>query len=105
MSHQVSDDVDEWWPGNGNLDTQSYYHSTEVNVLIDSPIICKAWRAAIEQNQNTNKYGLVNAADGCWHHPDTNALPEGSIGPDPGRFSWVKGAIGAVQRVRGVGGF
>jgi phosphatidylserine/phosphatidylglycerophosphate/cardiolipin synthase-like enzyme len=91
--------------GNGNLDTQSYYHSTEVNVLIDSPIICKAWRAAIEQNQNTSKYGLVSTTDGCWHHPETNSMPEGSIGPDPGHFSWAKGIIGAVQRVRGVGGF
>jgi hypothetical protein len=32
-------------------------------------------------------------------------MPEGSIGPDPGHFSWAKGIIGAVQRVRGVGGF
>ncbi|KAH8701565.1 IQ calmodulin-binding motif protein [Talaromyces proteolyticus] len=91
--------------GNGNLDTQSYYHSTEVNILIDSPVICKAWRDAIERNQNTSKYGLVDSKDGCWHDPDTGAIPEGSIGSDPGRFSWAKGVVGAVQRVRGVGGF
>ncbi|CRG87878.1 hypothetical protein PISL3812_04899 [Talaromyces islandicus] len=91
--------------GNGNLDTQSYYHSTAVNVLIDSPIICKAWRAAIERNQNTSEYGLVSTTDGCWHHPETNLIPEGSIGPDPGHFSWANGVIRAIQRLRGLDGF
>ncbi|KAL4779740.1 hypothetical protein BJX76DRAFT_339963 [Aspergillus varians] len=91
--------------GNGNLDTQSYYHSQEVNLLLDSPLICRAWLDAINRNQNTAKYGLVSPDDGCWHDPQTGELPEGSIGLDPGRFSWAKGAVGVVQRVRGTGGF
>lgn len=92
-------------PGNGNLDTQSYYHSQEVNMLIDSPQICRAWLDGIDRNQNTAKYGLVSPDDGCWHDPQTGEIPEGSIGLDPGRFSWAKGAVGVVHRVRGTGGF
>ncbi|RAH72643.1 IQ calmodulin-binding motif protein [Aspergillus aculeatinus CBS 121060] len=91
--------------GNGNLDTQSFYHSQEVNLLLDSPIVCRAWREAIDRNQNTALYGAVSPEDGCWHDPTTNEIPEGSIGTDPGRFSWAKGVVGAVQRVRGAGGF
>ncbi|KAL4808296.1 hypothetical protein BDV18DRAFT_98068 [Aspergillus unguis] len=91
--------------GNGNLDTQSYYHSQEVNLLLDSPQICKSWLDAINRNQNTAKYGLVSPDDGCWHDPQTGEMAEGSLGLDPGRFSWAKGAVGVVQRVRGTGGF
>ncbi|KAL4913655.1 hypothetical protein BDW62DRAFT_220540 [Aspergillus aurantiobrunneus] len=91
--------------GNGNLDTQSFYHSQEVNILLDSPIICRAWLDALDRNQNTAKYGLVSPDDGCWHDPETGELPEGSLGLDPGRFSWARGAVGVVHRVRGNGGF
>ena len=42
--------------------------------------------------------------DGIWRDKDGNE-PKGSVGKDPGRFSWAKGAVGAVQRVRGVGRF
>ncbi|KAL4867029.1 hypothetical protein BDV12DRAFT_210206 [Aspergillus spectabilis] len=91
--------------GNGNLDTQSYYHSQEVNLLLDSPEICATWLAAINRNQNTGKYGLVSSQDGCWHDPVTGELAKGSLGLDPGKFSWARGAVGVVQRVRGTGGF
>ncbi|KAL5049022.1 hypothetical protein BDW71DRAFT_177025 [Aspergillus fruticulosus] len=91
--------------GNGNLDTQSYYHSQEVNLLLDSPLVCRTWLDALTGNQNTAKYGLVSPDDGCWHDPATGEIPEGSIGLDPGRFSWAKGAVGVVNRVRGMGGF
>ncbi|CAG8188807.1 unnamed protein product [Penicillium salamii] len=91
--------------GNGNLDTQSFFHSQEINVLIDSGMVCRAWTELINRNQNTAKYGAASPKDGCWHDPETDEIPPGSMGPVPGRFSWAKGAIGAVQRVRGVGGF
>ncbi|KAJ5773903.1 hypothetical protein N7457_008799 [Penicillium paradoxum] len=91
--------------GNGNLDTQSFFHSQEINVLIDSKLVCRAWAELINRNQNTAKYGAASTRDGCWHDPDTDQMPSGSMGPVPGRFSWAKGAIGAVKRVRGVGGF
>ncbi|KAJ5364906.1 uncharacterized protein N7496_010619 [Penicillium cataractarum] len=91
--------------GNGNLDTQSFFHSQEVNVLIDSALICKEWLEIIDRNQNTAKYGAASVEDGCWHDPVTGGIPPGSIGTDPGRFSWARGVVGAVKRVRGVGGF
>lgn len=73
--------------------------------MIDSSLICKAWLEAINLNQNTAKYGAASTEDGCWHHGTSGEIPQGSIGIDPGRFSWAKGVIGAVNRVRGVGGF
>ncbi|KAF3391440.1 hypothetical protein F1880_007432 [Penicillium rolfsii] len=91
--------------GNGNLDTQSFFHSQEINVLIDSALICKEWLRVLDRNQNTAKYGAASTKDGCWHDPDTGEIPPGSIGTDPGRFSWARGVVGAVKRVRGVGGF
>ncbi|KAJ5129814.1 uncharacterized protein N7515_005853 [Penicillium bovifimosum] len=91
--------------GNGNLDTQSFFHSQEINVLIDSAVVCRAWTDLINRNQNTAKYGKASSKDGCWHDPETGELPPHSIGPVPGRFSWAKGAVGAVKRVRGAGGF
>lgn len=47
----------------------------------------------------------MSSRDGCWHDPETGEMPEKSIGVNPGRFSWLTGIVGAVQRVRGVGGF
>ncbi|XHG03690.1 hypothetical protein AWENTII_006989 [Aspergillus wentii] len=91
--------------GNGNLDTQSFYHSQEINLLLDSPLVCRTWIKTINQNQNTAIYGAVGPEDGCWHDPVTGKIPDGSIGVNPGHFSWVKGVVGAVQRVRGAGGF
>ena len=38
--------------GNGNQDTQSWYHSQEVNVMVDSPTICEAWMDGIRRNQS-----------------------------------------------------
>ena len=90
--------------GNGNQDTQSWYHSLEVNVMIDSHEICQAWAEGIRRNQNTHLYGAVSTKDGCWYGKDGKQV-EGAIGTDPGRFSWAKGIIGAIQRVRGAGGF
>ncbi|CAG7917080.1 unnamed protein product [Penicillium olsonii] len=82
--------------GNGNLDTQSFFHSQEINVLIDSEMVCRAWTELINRNQNTAKYGAASAKDGCWHDPKTDEIPPGSMGPVPGRFSWAKGAIGRL---------
>ncbi|KAJ5582991.1 hypothetical protein N7535_001611 [Penicillium sp. DV-2018c] len=91
--------------GNGNLDTQSFFHSQEINVLIDSAEVCRAWTELINRNQNTAKYGAASSKDGCWHDPETGEIPARSMGPVPGKFSWAKGVVGAVQRVRGAGGF
>ena len=56
--------------GNGNQDTQSWYHSQEVNVLIDSKAICADWIQALACNQNTALYGLLDPKDGIWKDRD-----------------------------------
>jgi hypothetical protein len=74
-------------------------------LLLDSPQICGDWLDALARNQNTATYGAVSKKDGCWRDPDTGEIAVGSMGIDPGRFGWVKGIVGAVNRVRGAGGF
>ncbi|THX14416.1 hypothetical protein D6D17_03261 [Aureobasidium pullulans] len=90
--------------GNGNQDTQSWYHSQEVNIMIDSAEIVTKWREGIERNQNTGKLGRSSNEDGIWRDAQGNQA-KGAIGVDAGKFSWAKGVVGAVQRVRGAGGF
>jgi phosphatidylserine/phosphatidylglycerophosphate/cardiolipin synthase-like enzyme len=94
--------------GNGNQDTQSWYHSQEVNVMIDSEQVVGRWMEGIRQNQNTHLYGKVKSEGeeaGCWIDPETGKMAEGAIGIDPGKFAWARGMVGAVQRLRGMGGF
>ncbi|KAK3985173.1 minor cardiolipin synthase ClsB, partial [Cladorrhinum sp. PSN332] len=90
--------------GNGNQDTQSWFHSQEVNVMVDSEEVCRQWMEGIERNQNTRLFGKVDAGDGVWRDEEGSEA-EGVMGLNVGRFGWVKGAFGAVKRVRGVGGF
>lgn len=53
---------------------------------------------------DTHLYGAASQDDGVWRDENGNEA-EGAMGKDPGRFSWAKGVVGAVQRVRGLGGF
>lgn len=104
--------------GNGNQDTQSWYHSMEVNIMIDSEEVCSGWLEGIRRNQSklaslvkcprltviidTFQYGAASQEDGLWRDTAGKEV-EGAVGKDPGRFSWAKGIVGAVQRVRGAG--
>ncbi|KAK8118544.1 uncharacterized protein PG998_003170 [Apiospora kogelbergensis] len=90
--------------GSGNQDTQSWFHSQEVNVMIDSPAVCRGWIDALRRNQNTHRYGAVGRDDGVWRDGAGSEV-KGAMGVDPGRFSWAKGLVGAVKRVQGEGGF
>jgi hypothetical protein len=90
--------------GNGNQDTQSWYHSQEANILIDSREVCEAWLEGIRRNQNTHRYGKASNEDGVWRD-ENGKEAEGALGKDPGRFAWAKGMTGVVKRARGVGGF
>lgn len=38
--------------GNGNQDTQSWFHSMEVNIMIDSYDICRDWLEQLRRNQS-----------------------------------------------------
>ena len=90
--------------GSGNQDTQSWYHSQEINVLIDSEEICRKWREGIERNQNTAKYGRGGVADGIWRDKDGKEA-EGSMGRPSKPVGWVKGAVGMVKKAQEKGGF
>ncbi|KAK0721602.1 hypothetical protein B0T26DRAFT_673406 [Lasiosphaeria miniovina] len=90
--------------GNGNQDTQSWFHSQEINVMLDSAAVCRAWTDALRRNQNTHIYGALDQEQGLWLDGDGNEA-EGVIGVDPGRFSWARGVVGAIKRVQGTGGF
>ncbi|KAG7287638.1 hypothetical protein NEMBOFW57_007151 [Staphylotrichum longicolle] len=91
--------------GNGNQDTQSWYHSQEINVMVDSEEVCAAWIAGLKGNQNTEQFGAVDPDDGVWRDRETGKEVEAAMGFDPGKFPWLKVVKGAVQRVRGTGGF
>ncbi|POS78376.1 hypothetical protein DHEL01_v203230 [Diaporthe helianthi] len=90
--------------GNGNQDTQSWYHSQEINVMLDSGPVCRAWIDGLRRNQNTHLYGALNREAGVWMDEDGKQA-EGAIGVDPGKFSWARGVMGAVKRLQGTGGF
>ncbi|GFZ43593.1 hypothetical protein JCM24511_01313 [Saitozyma sp. JCM 24511] len=90
--------------GNGNQDTQSWFHSQEVNVLIDSPLLAGEIRSAIDANQNTKFYGLVDPKDGIWRDKEGKELA-GQKPPPKGPLKSLVGVKGAIQRVRGEGGF
>ncbi|KAI0013055.1 IQ calmodulin-binding motif protein [Xylariaceae sp. FL0662B] len=90
--------------GNGNQDTQSWYHSQEVNIMLESSYVCRAWVEALRRNQNTHIYGGLDAEEGVWKDAQGRQA-DGAMGVDPGRFSWARGFIGAIKRVQGTGGF
>ncbi|KND90958.1 hypothetical protein TOPH_04343 [Tolypocladium ophioglossoides CBS 100239] len=88
--------------GSGNQDTQSWFHSQEVNIMVDSQEICGKWREGIERNQNTKAFGKV-AEDGIWRDAEGNPGEGcmGNPGPVEGLF---KGVIGMLMKIKGMGG-
>ena len=90
--------------GSGNQDTQSWYHSQEINVMIDSEATCKKWREGIERNQNTGKYGKGSQEDGLWRD-ENGKEAEGATKKSAPPMSWVKGAMGMAKKVQEKGGF
>ncbi|PWN48535.1 hypothetical protein IE53DRAFT_381263 [Violaceomyces palustris] len=52
--------------GSGNQDTQSWFHSQEINVMVDSAQIVSEWMKALRRNQSTHIYGKVDQRDGIW---------------------------------------
>lgn len=59
--------------GNANGDTQSVFHSSEVNVMIDSKDRVKEIMDTLLSNQNTMQYGGVDA-DGVWRDEEGKTL-------------------------------
>lgn len=91
------------YPDGLNLDSQSWFHSQEINVLVDCPSIVQEWQDGIRANQNTHLYGQVKL-DGVWRDDQGDPLKD-AAGPKQGPFSMFKGVKGAIDRVRGEGGF
>ncbi|SPQ25554.1 5bf5b73f-ec42-4397-9baa-c1f5a9fccee0 [Thermothielavioides terrestris] len=89
--------------GNGNQDTQSWFHSQEVNLLVDSAELCAAWLAALRRNQNTERFGAVDTRDGVWRDAHGREV-EGAMGVDPGWFPWLKGVKGQSRGLGAPGG-
>ena len=89
--------------GSGNQDTQSWYHSQEINIMLDSEEICRKWREGIERNQNTAVFGRA-AEDGIWRDKDGKPGP-GYMG-NPGKVEGLfKGVSGMVKKMKDKGGF
>ncbi|KAG2147492.1 uncharacterized protein EDB93DRAFT_1337409 [Suillus bovinus] len=85
--------------GNG---TKSWYHSQEVNVMVDSPTVCREWFDGIRRNQNTHLHEV--AKDGIYRDMNGNPLTD-STGVGSGFRGMVKGIQGSIARARGKGGF
>ncbi|KAF3311927.1 hypothetical protein TWF173_007599 [Orbilia oligospora] len=100
--------------GSGNQDTQSWYHSQETNVMIDSEEVVQEWLWGIRSNQNTHIWGRVDN-DGVWRAKEERDDVEdsdisgdqipGALGGAKIKFGWMKGIKGAIERVQGAGGF
>ncbi|GAA6049780.1 hypothetical protein JCM3770_002157 [Rhodotorula araucariae] len=56
--------------GNGNLDSQSFWHSQEANILVDNPQLVADWMDQLRTNQSTHQYGRVDT-DGIWRDATT----------------------------------
>jgi phosphatidylserine/phosphatidylglycerophosphate/cardiolipin synthase-like enzyme len=90
--------------GNGNQDTQSWFHSQEINVMIDSQEHVAAWMRCIEANQNTRLYGQVGERDGVLRGEDGEPIQ--ASGVESSNFlRRLKGMGKVMSRVRGTGGF
>ena len=89
--------------GSGNQDTQSWYHSQEINIMVDSEEICRKWREVIERNQNTARFGKA-AEDGIWRDAEGNP-GKGYMG-NPGKVEGLfKGVSGMLKKMSDKGGF
>lgn len=88
--------------GNGNMDTQSWYQSAEVNVLFESEQTCREIIEGLRRCQRTGKFGRV-CEDGLWRNGEGKEV-EGGLGLAP-RGGILLGLKGALRRVRGEGDF
>ncbi|KAJ3043933.1 hypothetical protein HDV00_003973 [Rhizophlyctis rosea] len=78
--------------GSGNQDVQSWYHSQEINVLVDSPSFAQSLLDLVNSNQNTFLYGLIDRADGIWKGEGGERMM-GGYGPNAGIGGFVKAAV------------
>ncbi|KAG8526667.1 uncharacterized protein KY384_008096 [Bacidia gigantensis] len=87
--------------GSGNMDTQSWCHSQEINLMVDSGEVCRKWREGIERNQNTARFGIADK-DGIWRDQKGEEAP-GAMGNPTKVVGWMKGVVGMVKKARDSG--
>ncbi|KAK6357717.1 hypothetical protein TWF718_002026 [Orbilia javanica] len=61
--------------GSGNQDTQSWFHSQEINIVIDSEEVCRQWMEQLTTNQNSLSCGRGSEVDGIWRDGFGNQAP------------------------------
>jgi len=72
-------------------------------MMIDSALVVEEWAVGIRSNQNTHLHGELGK-DGIWRDTEGQTLP-GQKPPPKGPLKSLAGVKGAIQRVRGEGGF
>ncbi|KAL7418972.1 hypothetical protein Q5752_006656 [Cryptotrichosporon argae] len=83
--------------GNGNQDSQSWFHSQEVNVMIDSKQVVAEMMDTLLSNQNTMQYGGVGA-DGVWRDADGKTLEDHGA-TAKGTFRGLSGFIAFAKTI------
>ncbi|GMK55205.1 hypothetical protein CspeluHIS016_0202610 [Cutaneotrichosporon spelunceum] len=78
--------------GNANGDTQSVFHSGEVNIMIDNKQVVAEVMDTLMSNQNTLQYGGVQA-DGVWRDGENKTLAHYGATGGGGFLSGVKAFI------------
>ncbi|KAI0035523.1 hypothetical protein K488DRAFT_43117 [Vararia minispora EC-137] len=89
--------------GNGNQDTQSWFHSMEINLMVDSPPLVREWLSGLDANQNTRLFGRVSDIDGIWRDGDEVVQASG-VGKAT-FMDWMRSIRSVLRRLRGSGGF
>jgi hypothetical protein len=85
-------------------DTQSWFHSQEVNIMVDSPELVRSWLRAIDANQNTRLYGRVSDRDGIWRSEDGEIVQASGVAASS-FFKRLKGLYCVMRRISGSGKF
>ena len=81
-------------------DTQSWFHSQEVNLMVDSKQVVAEWMAALHSNQNTQQYGMVGT-DGVWRYESGKPLESLNANAGGGPLARLKGFVGMFVRATG----
>lgn len=88
-----------------SLDTQSWFHSQEVNLMVDSQSLVSEWLQGLNSNQNTLLYGKVSTEDGIWRDEDGREIEKPNVRPGgSGPIGRLKGLGGTLKKLRGTGG-
>lgn len=69
-------------------------------MMIDSKAVCEEWRAGLDLNQNTAKYGGPLAADGAWHDPKDGSTLADAGNTSGGPSQIFKGCVSLQRRWR-----